>query len=417
MSKRLVIAGIFLSSAFVDAPSYVHVGAISMMGALTGIFAASIALLVLCRPGPALGALFRLWPLSLLFALSLLQVAFRPFSLQAGQTLCLQWIFLGLIVLMVTGEATIDETSAARLLEYAALFASLSYLIVFAFVGFGSAGIGAVSFIAARSYALFALLGIALFSARWATGSRASLWLALAIIFLVALSLSRTALVVGVLLVPLSRLESFSRRSFKRLLPLAILTVIALSYLVFSIGALRTRFLGDNSIQDYATGEATVDTSGRLTAWAVTLGSYVESPWFGKGPGSANDLMDDVLYRLEIGHPLNEYLRFLHDEGLVGLFLFLLGCGQLLHLCWRVYKASLTTNPAYAGFYLATFLALAASMLTMLTDNTASYIFVMGPLGIMVGLTLRSQAMDSPAPALSLPATTPPIDEKQRAEA
>jgi O-antigen ligase len=115
----------------------------------------------------------------------------------------------------------------------------------------------------------------------------------------------------------------------------------------------------------------------------------------GKGPGSANELMDDVLYRLEIGHPLNEYLRFLHDEGLVGFLLFLAGVSQLLILCWRAYRRSLVNHYPNSPFYLATFLALLAALLSMLTDNTASYIFVMGPLGVMVGTTLRSLALDT----------------------
>ena len=400
MSKRLIIVIVFISSAFVDAPSYVSAGPISLMGIVTIVSACVTAMVVLWQPVASLRALLRLWPLSLLFVLSLIQLFSDPLTIQAAQTLCLQWIFLGLIVFTSTGELDgIDESSITRMLQNAALFASSCYLIVFLVDGFGSEGIGAIAFIAARSYALFALLGVALFASQWSAGSRVSSWFAVTLILLVALSLSRTGLVLSIMLVPLSRVRSFQRQEFKRLLITSLVAVLALSVLVISITTLRSRFVGDNSVEDYVTGEATVDTSGRLTAWAVTTGSYLESPWIGKGPGSANELMDDVLYRLEIGHPLNEYLRFLHDEGLVGLLLFLTGACQLLVLCWRAHRRNLA-NKGTSPLYLATFLALLAALLSMLTDNTASYIFIMGPLGVMVGVTLRSLALDN-APVIA----------------
>lgn len=397
MSKRVIIAAVFVLSAFVDAPSYISVGTVSLMGILTAVFAFAIAVLVFWQPMTSLRALARLWPLSLLFAFSLIQLFSDPLTTQAAQTLCLQWIFLGLVVLTSTSEAgEVDQLSVSRMLQYAALFASFCFLIVFLSVGFGSLDLGAISFIAARSYALFALLGVALFASQWAAGSRVSFWFAAALILLVALSLSRTGLVLSVMLISISRIRSFRRREFKRLLIASLGAILAVSVLLISISALRTRFIGDNSVEDYVTGEATVDTSGRLTAWAVTLGSYLESPWIGKGPGSANELMDDVLYRLEIGHPLNEYLRFLHDEGLAGLLLFLAGSCQLLVLCWRAHRRSLDDPDRRSPLYLATFLALVAALLSMLTDNTASYIFVMGPLGVMVGVTLRSLPLENP---------------------
>lgn len=391
MSKRAIVAAVFVASAFVDAPSYIKSGTISLMGVSTVLFAALLAFFALIEIRASLSGLCRLWPFSLLFTFSCAQFLSQQFSVQAAQTLCLQWIFLALIVLVSDGEIDgIDEATVGRFLEHATLFASVCFLAIFAANGFGSEGVGAISFIQARSYALFALLGVAFFTARWALGSRASLWTTAALILMVALSLSRTALVTAILLLPLSRLQSFSRRDFKRLLGLGVLAAIMLYSLVFSIDALRQRFVGDNTLQDYVSGEAAVDTSGRLAAWGITLVSYVESPWIGKGPGSANDLMEDVLSRLEIGHPLNEYLRFLHDEGLVGLLLFLAGWGQLLRLSWRAYQQSLARESPDSIFHLATLLALFAALVTMLTDNTASYIFVMGPLGIMVGVTLRS---------------------------
>jgi O-antigen ligase len=391
VSKKFLVAAIFVSSAFVDAPSYVTTVSISLMGALTIVYALAIGALILFSGSESLRELCRFWPLSLLFAFSMLQLLWHPLSAQAAQTLCMQWIFLGLIVLMSTGDNDgLDEEAISRKIRFASIIGAGIEFLVFLAVGFGSEGIGAISFIAARSFALFAVLGVAFFLARWAHGERSSAWFAAAIILLVALSLSRTALVVAAILVPLSRVRSLAWRDLKRILLFSAVAALVLFYLVFSIDALRARFLGSYSVDDFASGEATVDTSGRLAAWAATLSSYVDAPWVGQGPGSANDLIDQVLYRLDIGHPLNEYLRFLHDEGAVGLLLLLLGFGHLLALCWRAYRKSIDAESPHSAFYLATFLALLGSLITMFTDNTASYIFVMGPLGIMIGLAARS---------------------------
>jgi O-antigen ligase len=196
---------------------------------------------------------------------------------------------------------------------------------------------------------------------------------------------------------PLARLRSFSFRELKRIAIIGGIVACGLYFLVVSIEALRYRFLGDDSIMDIVSGEASLDTSGRLAAWILTLDSFSESPWFGKGPGTANDLNGQpsvdrhTATEVELAHALNEYLRYLHDEGVLGLSLFLAGCAQLLVACRRTYRKSVELSSPSASFYLGTFLALTAALLTMLTDNTASYIYVMAPLGILVGTVLRTQ--------------------------
>jgi O-antigen ligase len=396
MAKRMIVGAIFLSSAFLDAPSLISGGSVSLMGMLTILYAVAIAVVVFTRLAAARRVLLRLWPLTLLFLYSVVQLFWSPRTGQAAQTVCMQWIFLGLIVLMATGgnEGT-DEFALSRMLRNCVIGGSLCFVIAFLTVGFGAEGIGALTFVTSRSFALFALLGIALFLSRWANGSRRDFWLAGALIVLIALSLSRAALVTGVLLVPLSRFRSLAPREMKRIVLVGAIALLGLYSLVFSIGPLRQRFLGANSLDDYVSGEASIDTQGRLAAWAITIASYVEAPWFGKGPGSANDLIQDTLYRLKLGHPHNEYLRFLHDEGLLGLLLLLAGMGQLAARCWRAYQRALESSSSVASvayFHLTSFLSLVAVLITMLTDNTASYVFVMGPLAILVGGSIRALA-------------------------
>jgi O-antigen ligase len=411
MLKRSFLIGLLLFSGVVDMPSYIHVGTISVNGLLTILVAAWVALFIFSRPKLAWRGFKRIWPLSALLLYSIAQCFWTRASSQEVQNVCLLWIFVGLIVLtLVDGEGSLSNAAIERALLRATAFASVCYALIVLFVGFGREGIGANSFIAARSFALYALLGVGLLLGRWAGGSRISLWLAAALILLVALSLSRTALVAGILLFPLARLRSISFRDVRRFAVVSGLAACVLFYLVVNVPALRSRVLGDKSIEDYIAGDASVDTSGRLLAWTLTLDSYNDSPWFGKGPGTANNLVAESLSEIELDHPLNEYLRFLHDSGALGLALLLMGCVQLLVLCRRAYRKSIARRSALANFHLGTFLALVAVLLTMMTDNTASYLYVMAPLGILLGTTLRSlEGYETVASRARQPSAVQPI--------
>jgi len=390
--RRFFLLGLVLSSALVDVLGNVSTGAISVNGILTILFAAGIFLFLLRRPKRAWRGFIRIWPLSGLFIFTVLQCLRQRPSMQGFQNVLLLWIFIGCIVLvLVEGENELDATQLVHALLTATAIAAFGYGVSLIY-----GGLGTESFIGARSFALYSMLGIGLLLGRWVHGSRISLWLAVALLLLIALSLSRTCLVVGVLLFPLARMRSFSVRDISRIVIIGAIGAGALYYSVMSIDALRVRFLGNNSVMDFVTGDASLDTSGRLAAWILTLDSFSESPWLGKGPGTANDL-NGVAFadrrgdsQVELAHPLNEYLRFLHDEGVLGLSLVLAGYAQLLLLCRKAYRKSTEVASPAASFYLGTFLAFTAVLLTMLTDNTASYTYVVIPLGILIGITLHT---------------------------
>jgi len=393
MLRRFFLIGILLSTALVDLPGNINAGPISVNGLLTILIALGIGVFLLRRPKSAWRGFLIVWQLSALLVYSVLQCLWHRPSVQGYQNILLLWIFLGCIVLVGIEEKNqLEVTYVVRLIFWASAIAALAYVISILYDGLGTE-----SFIGARSFALYALLALGLLLGRWAHGSRVNFWLAGGLIVLIALSLSRTALVVGMLLFPLARLRSLSFRDVRRLAIIGSLSALGLYGLVTSIDALRLRFLGNGSIVDYVSGDASVDTSGRLAAWVLTLSSFSESPWFGKGPGTANDLngmayVDRRGYsQWELAHPLNEYLRFLHDEGLLGFTLAIAGCVQLVAVARKAYRQSLEAVSSMASFYLGTFLAITAVLLTMLTDNTASYIYVMAPLGILVGTVLRTQ--------------------------
>jgi O-antigen ligase len=382
MLKRFFVNSIILSSAFVDVPGHISAGVVSLSGIITILVAVGVTVTLVGQAKRACEGLLQVWPLSCLVLYSILQCFWHRPSIQGLQNISVLWSFVGLTVLVCMDQSGVmSESRLRRMLIWAAAIAATFYT---ASLSYG--GIGTDSFIGARSFGLYALLGLGFLLGDWREDSRASLWLALCLALLIALSLSRAALAVGALLFPLARMRSFSFAEIRRVFLVGVIVASGFFVIVTSTGALGSRFLGDYSVTEFFSGDASLDASGRVAIWAVSWNSLWDSPWFGKGPGAANDLVDAVFEG--ISHPHNEYLRFAIDGGLLGLSLFLVGGIQLLIFTRRAYSRSQDTSSS--GFHLGTFLALSAVLLTMITDNTASYFYVMAPLGICVGRSLST---------------------------
>jgi O-antigen ligase len=389
MRNRGFWAAIILTSGLVDIPGRLHVGPISAGGLLTVVVTLGIAALVLRRGAQARREFLRLWPLSALFLYSVLQCLWHSPSLQSYQNICALWIFLAPVVCFsMAKDDPMDPRYLVRLQLLATALTAVTYAFQILIDGLGSDVIGSDVFIGARTFALYILVGQALLLGRWVYGSRGSFWLAVAITLLIAFSLSRTVLAVSVLLFPVASLRSFSFRGLIRMAAIGGVAASALLYLVILNPALNERFLGSRSVEDFFMGDASVNTSGRLEFWAITLDSFEESPWLGKGPGTANDLISQTFGSDVSDHPHNEYLRILHDHGIFGLTLFLVGVFQLLIMCWKDYRRRVTVGSPLASLSLGTLLAFLGVLLTMITCNTASYVFVMAPLAVLVGSNL-----------------------------
>jgi O-antigen ligase len=383
MVRRAFLSGIVLLSALVDILANIHLGPISAQGVLTVFIFIGITLCLLARPGESWRGFLGLWPFSCLLVLSIIQFFGHASSMQAYQTILLLWIFLGLMIMLSTAKY---DPQQAFYFEQLFLWATAISASIYG-LSLMLDGLGTEAVIGARSFGVYALPGVALLLGRWALGSRVSLWLAIGLTLLIALSLSRTALVVAILLFPLSRLQSLRRRGLLRLIFAGMASILVLYFFILYMPALSSRFLGDDTLGEYVSGDATLDMSGRAAFWAVTIDSYLDSPWLGKGPGSANNLIAEIFP--DIGHPHNEYLRILHDSGIVGLTFLLVGFWKLLLRCRRTYQQAVRQGSALTSLYLGTFLALIAILLTAITDNTFSYLFIMVPLGVVLGTTFQ----------------------------
>jgi O-antigen ligase len=194
-------------------------------------------------------------------------------------------------------------------------------------------------------------------------------------------SLSRTTSAIALLfLVPLSFAKATGRKAWLSLLATPILGVTLVGFLLLW-GPIRARFLGEGvgmaEAGDLQSDYAELDTSGRNEMWAATYLSALQKPILGHGTGTASELVQIMVPGLE--HPHNDYLRIFHDQGLVGLGLFLWAWWGRVLYHWKTWRSSETVQPLVSKYRLIGLLVAVSISLSFLTDNLMLYEYMMMP--------------------------------------
>jgi hypothetical protein len=221
-------------------------------------------------------------------------------------------------------------------------------------------------------FALFALCYVVWrASGRWGYAALASL-------FGLQALMAQTRITWAAIVVSLFIYEAWMGKGLRSVLRAAGLAAgigACLVYLVWHSTELQRRFFSTEAGAPGSLEEVveSLNVSGRNLVWAETYNDYQShNLWVGQGAGSSTS----SLYRV-FGEPFvphNEYLRVVHDTGLVGLLLFLggiVGLFRLLH--------SLLLNRTGAEQRL--FIGLAVMLLTgyvieAITDNPLDYYLV-----------------------------------------
>jgi O-antigen ligase len=371
-------------SGLVDLPRLLTFGPVSSLALLTTFYASSATLLWLARPVLSRQAISVVAPLAAFLVWAFASLFWSAPTIRGVQNLL---VVSGFLVLILLASGKIADKKNRRLIERAFVYAIWLAVSLYAISIFRS-GWGAESILGSRSFALFALLGVAWYLASWRYGSQRGLWWAAAITLLIGASLSRMALVVALALFPLSQSSFRSVWGWFRL-GLLIAVLVGLSQLALTyVEPVRARFLEASAVE---IGGIQINTSGRDVAWPVVLDSWKESPWIGKGAGAAEEVT--TRYFPDFGQPHNDYLRVLHDYGVIGLGFWLLTFVNLLGVTFTAWVRSASNGSPDVRLHLAAFLSVVAVVLTMITDNVMIYVFVMAPLGVLVGasLTIRGQ--------------------------
>jgi O-antigen ligase len=289
-------------------------------------------------------------------------------------------VYLGFVLgIAVTGRLC-SAAATDRLLDHlqkAGWFVGLLYLASVLASGLGASGV-----YDARAFALAALvlLGVAVARGR-------SRLLPLLLLLDVVLSLSRTAALMSILIVAVGlAVRSTSRGRALRVLVLLAVGVAAAWFAFTRFAPLRDRFEGGD--QAFRYGGTQFNVSGRADLWSFTLQDSRHHWWFGGGPGSADQAV--LNHFVTVSHPHNDYLRVLHDFGVVGLVVFVIGFVTLMVRTWKLGRT--TGRP----IHWAAFLALVGVAGTAFTDNVVVYAFVMVPLGVLVGASLSESPVAEP---------------------
>ena len=300
-------------------------------------------------------------------------------------------VYLGFVLgIAVTGRLC-SSAATDRLLDQlhkVAWFVGLIYLGTVVV-----SGLGASSVYDARA---FALAGLVLLAVAVARGQ--SKVLPVLLLLAVVLSLSRTAALMSILMLAVGlAVRSASRGRALRVLVLLSVGVAGAWFAFTRFTPLRDRFEGGD--QAFSYGGTRLNVSGRADLWSFTLQDARHHWWFGGGPGSADQAV--LNHFLTVSHPHNDYLRLLHDFGVVGLVVFVLGFVTLMVRTWRLGRAT------GRAVHWAAFLALLGVAGTAFTDNVIVYAFVMVPLGVLVGASLSESPVSERDQVQHVPRVAP----------
>ena len=381
MARRFIVL-VLLVLGSVDALSRVDAGTrFSGQGLLTIVYAIASWGLLLGFGSVSKTALKAVWPFIALVVWAFTTMFWYTPSVNGVQNLLCLTSFSGLALLAAgLAEGPGIQSAIETFLPWGIWLGAAVYAYTLC-----TSELGAGYPIRPRAFGIAALFGVAWYAARWRFGGRGSLLMTVALLAEIGASLSRVALISGLVLLTLGRVSATVRGWVWGLLSLG-LAIAGFWWVFANLEPLRDRFLsGDVQLR---LGDTLINVSGRAQFWQVTYDSFLESPWVGKGAGSSMHLIENRFHSM--AHPHNDYLRVLHDYGVAGLSLWLLAWGRMLWRLWAMARYSERRRLPDTQLQFSAFLAALAMCLMMITDNPMTYVFAMAPLGVLVGAAFGS---------------------------
>ena len=282
-----LLLAMLIVCGFVDAVRALATGSMSGGGAVTLLGCAAVWCSWLARPHLPHAWLKSVLPLLMFDGYATGSLLWYSPGTPGVQQLAVYLSFLGFIVL--TARETQHRPQLAHTLQRVLLGGSVIAAALYAKVYFDG-GLGADGIVGARSYALYALVPLATSLAVWqASGQRR--WLAWAgvLLALIFLSMSRTAMVAGLICVPLAIGLRGDRRSITRAVVTAAAVAAAFAAAVLSYAPLYDRFFANDASMDV--GGVAVNASGRTAMWNLLFDSLGHEWVFGKGIASSANLI------------------------------------------------------------------------------------------------------------------------------
>lgn len=228
------------------------------------------------------------------------------------------------------------------------------------------------------------------FAAQYAMGRKAGLlwWMAMAVIPVVAVT--RTAIVVVGLSLPLTFAPLDAR---KRAISLAIICIVGFSLFYTERVQNKMFFSGEGTIADISRDNPDFQTSGRNTM-IDAMEAEIErspSPWWGFGANASEEFVSELTEGLK--HPHNDWLRIVYDYGYFGVLVFAL---SLVFQSWHALRRAFTASGEKCLLYYAGASSFVSFALFMFTDNIILYAAFFGNLQFAIlGMAYGSDAGQS----------------------
>ena len=194
----------------------------------------------------------------------------------------------------------------------------------------------------------------------------------------IVVSQSRTALVAALFVGALGIVFNSSRPWFTSLG--VFVGALAIFAVTLNLPTISSRM----APSEITTAGAPIDDSGRIVVWRAVADSFNGSPVVGQGAGSGQTVALASDFPLE--HPHSEYLRVLHDGGIIGAVL--VGVALILMLVLlRPRRNGVPSHPHIVGG----FLLLCAGLSMGTIENFLVFPSLMWPGAVILGLALSTQ--------------------------
>jgi O-antigen ligase len=411
MSAVLLIP--FVASGLVDLPRLMHVGPISVLGAMSVVQVALTAAALAVTDSYSRPVLWRLAPYAC-FVGWMLGRSTIDWPDQNGVQNAFAYALFGLHFLLAGTLVAARAGAAVSLIHlgFTALDTIALSLTAINFLVFGlptGTGEDLEWLVGPRAVGLLAIVPLSWHLSGWCHGRRRAGLRALIWILAVSASLSRTATAVALVTAAMAFVAQawITPGRFVRQVPIVVAgaAIVGLLVMVYQAQFRERFFEGYNNVE---VAGVEISTSGRDSIWPTVIESAMRHPILGGGLGSSQAALggfDETV----VGHPHNDYLRVWHDGGIVGLVFLLAAFARwLVHLLGRWTRAVRAMSP-FPEVHLAALLTLVGIMLAAITDNGFIYAYVMGPAGLLTGAAMGMGAHE-PVPrhgrAPAAPATS-----------
>ncbi|NOT58117.1 MAG: O-antigen ligase family protein [Deltaproteobacteria bacterium] len=246
-----------------------------------------------------------------------------------------------------------------------------------------------------RAVSLYLLIPLSFSLARWCYGhdsrsKRIGCLTSVVALLTILVTLSRMASATALMLFFVA---SINPTKLYRTLPVACVAPVLAVLLLVQIPAYRERyFLSGEKTALTSDSWQDMNSAGRFDyMWPLTFNHAIQNPIIGWGTGSAAVLVGGLMPKPKSANymPHNEYLNTFHDLGVIGEILLLAAWLPLWWRQWQTWKAAhLRKNALQAKWSMAATLSIGALLFTSVTDNGMHYVFVGGPLFIIVAIAI-----------------------------